>query len=65
MVKMKQRVDERTYVRSPVINDHVDPKKHTQRLEGLLNNGQPTDIDEFFDALDEDINEFNKATFGE
>lgn len=22
-------------------------------------------IDEFFDALDEDINEFNKATFGE
>ena len=65
MVKQKKRCDERTYVRYPVINPNVDPTKNTPRLESLLNNGQPTDIDEFFDALDEDIDVFNKATFGE
>ena len=64
MVRLKKRCDEKQYVRSPVINDNVE-LKCTPRLEELLNNGQPTDIDEFFDALDEYIDEFNKATFGE
>ena len=65
MVKRKQRCDERTYVRCPVINPNVDPYKNTKRVMDLVNNGQPTDIDEFFDALEEDIKEFEKSTFGE
>ena len=65
MVKLKKRCDEKQYVRNPVINDNVDPTKHTKRLEELLNNGQYTDADEFFDALDEDIDVFSREVFGE
>ena len=59
----KEKNKEDSYLN--VCEDEGDPCRFSDKLLELINDPNPTDVDEFFDALDEDNQEFIKRVWGE
>lgn len=65
MVKLKKKNNLASHSRSLANEDMNDPCRHSEKLLRLANSPTPVDVDEFFDALDEDCEEFVKRVWGD
>ena len=64
MVKLKKKNNLASHSR-PLTNEDInDPCRHSEKLLRLANDPNPMDLDEFFDAIDEDYEEFVKRVWG-
>lgn len=64
MVRLKKNnIEHETHLK--VCEDESDQYRFSDKLMRLINDPNPTDVDEFFDALDEDCEEFVKRVWGE
>lgn len=64
MTKRKEKITNEDDVLR-ICEDENDLYGFSDKLLKLINAPNPTDVDEFFDALDEDYEEFAKRAFGD
>lgn len=65
MVKLKKKNNLASHSR-PLTNENInDPCRHSEKLLRLANDPNPMDLDEFFDAIDEDCEEYERRIWGD